>query len=109
VHKGRRGSKAGRHTLKITIQDGDKELGITLEGRVAGPWVAELNRVWVETVPQLGSRILSIDLRNVTYADASGKKVLREIYAQTHAKLIASSPWAQYLAEEIMHVETSAR
>lgn len=107
--KVRRGHKAGRHTLKITIQNGDKEIGITLEGRVAGPWVAELNRVWTETAPLLGDRTLSIDLRNVIYADALGKQVLREIYAQTHAKLIASSPWAQYLAEEITHSETTAR
>lgn len=80
-------------------------MNITLEGRVAGPWVAELNRVWVETAPQLNNRTLSIDLRNVIYADASGKEVLREIYAHTHAKLIASSPWAKFLAEEITQSE----
>jgi hypothetical protein len=83
-------------------------VNITLEGRVAGPWVAELNRVWVEIAPQLKNRTLSIDLRNVIYADASGKQVLREIYAQTRAKLIASSPWAQYLAEEITQPEAKA-
>jgi hypothetical protein len=44
----------------------------------------------------------------VIYADALGKQVLREIYAHTHARLIASSPWAQYLAEEIKHSETPA-
>jgi hypothetical protein len=102
-------AKAGRDTLKITIQNGDKEIGITLEGRVAGPWVAELSRVWVETAPQLANRTVSIDLRNVIYADALGKQVLREIYAQTHARLIASSPWAQYLAEEITHADAPAR
>ena len=91
----------GRYTLKISIQNGDKEIGMTLEGRVAGAWVAELSRVWVEMAPQLGTKALSIDLQNVTYADTTGKQVLREIYAQTHASLIASSPWAQYLAEEI--------
>src|SRR3954447_8413767 len=99
----------GRHTLKITIQSDDKQIGMTLEGRVAGAWVAELSRVWVETAPQLGPKTLSIDLRNVTYADAPGKQVLREIYAQTHATLVASSPWAQYLAEEIMHSQAQAR
>ena len=76
---------------------------------MAGPWVEELNRVWMETAPQLGKRTLSIDLRNVIFADAAGKQVLREIYAQTHAKLIASSPWAQYLAEEITRSEKAAR
>ena len=98
----------GRHTLKITIQNNDREIGMTLEGRVAGPWVAELSRVWVETAPQLGQKTLSIDLRNVIYADAPGKQVLREIYAQTRARLIASSPWAQYLAEEITKSQAQA-
>jgi hypothetical protein len=52
---------------------------------------------------------VSIDLRNVTYADAAGKQVLREIYAQTHVKFIVSSPWTQYLADEITQSETPAR
>ena len=68
---------------------------------MAGPWVEELNRIWVETAPQLGTKTLSIDLQNVTYADALGKRALKEIYAQTHARLIANSPWAQYLVDEI--------
>jgi hypothetical protein len=74
---------------------------MTLEGRVAGPWVAELSRVWTDTAPQLGTKTLSIDLQNVIYADVPGKKLLRDIYSQTRANLVASSPWAQYLAEEI--------
>jgi len=73
-----------------------------LEGRVAGPWVAELKRAWVETASQLDKKTLSIDIRNVTYADGNGKQLLREIYAQSHAEIIASSPWARYLAAEIM-------
>jgi hypothetical protein len=72
-----------------------------LEGRVAGPWAEELNRVWVETAPQLASRKLTIDLHNVTYADAKGKSILRAIYAQTKAVLVASTPWTQFLAAEI--------
>jgi anti-anti-sigma regulatory factor len=89
--------------LKITIQESDKAIEIKLEGRVAGPWAAELSRAWMETAPQLGQRNLLIDLRNVTYSDAIGKQALQEIYTQTQAKLVTSSPWTQYLAEEIMH------
>jgi hypothetical protein len=81
---------------------------MTLEGRVAGPWVAELSRVWMETAPQLAQRTFSIDLRNVIYADGPGKQVLRDIYAQTHARLVASSPWSQYLAEEITNTHPQA-
>jgi hypothetical protein len=108
MHKDRRGLRTGRHTLKITIQSDNTEISMTLEGRVAGPWVAELSRVWVDTAPQLGPKTLSIDLQNVIYADAPGKQVLREIYAQSHARLIASSPWAQYLAEEITQSQAQA-
>lgn len=72
-----------------------------LEGRVAGPWANELDRVWSETAPTLQSKKLVIDLHNVTYADASGKQVLRDIYAQTHAELVASTPWTQFLVEEV--------
>lgn len=81
---------------------------MTLEGRVAGPWVAELSRTWKETAPQLGNKTLSINLQNVTYADLPGKQVLRDIYAQSHPTLVASSPWAQYLAQEITQSHAQA-
>lgn len=87
--------------LRITIQDKAEEMEIRLEGRIAGPWVVELDRVWVETAPLLASRKLTINLRNVTYADATGKQVLKEIYAQTNAVLVAGSPWTQFLAAEV--------
>lgn len=88
-------------TLRISVFEYEKTMGIILEGRVAGPWVAELSRVWVETAPQLNSRKFLIDLRNVTYADSAGTDALKQIYKQTHAKLLAGSPWTEYLASEI--------
>ena len=91
----------GLNTLRITIQDTAEALEMRLEGRVAGPWASELDRVWLEAAPRLQSRKLVIDLHNVTYADASGKQVLRGIYAQTHAELVATTPWTQFLAEEV--------
>jgi hypothetical protein len=88
-------------TLRISVFEYEKTMGITLEGRVAGAWVAELRRVWVETAPLLHSRKVVIDLRNVTFADSAGTEALKEIYSQTHAKLLATSPWTEYLAKEI--------
>ena len=87
--------------MRITIQDTADALEMRLEGRVAGPWASELDRVWLEAAPRLQSKKLIIDLHNVTYADATGKQVLRDIYAQTHAELVASTPWTQFLAEEV--------
>jgi anti-anti-sigma regulatory factor len=76
-------------------------MAIKLEGRVAGPWVAELDHAWSEIASRLGSKELSLDLSGVTYADESGKQVLRNIYAQTQAMLVTSTPWTQFLAEEV--------
>lgn len=97
----------GLNTLRITIQDKAEALEMTLEGRVAGPWASELDRVWVEAAPRLQSKKLVIDLHNVTYADASGKQVLRDIYTQTHAELVATTPWTQFLAEEVTADKTA--
>ncbi|HEY1984273.1 MAG TPA: hypothetical protein VGG85_02630 [Terracidiphilus sp.] len=93
--------EAGQLTLRITIQENDTAITITLEGRVAGPWIAELSNAWREIAPKLSNRRLSIDLRNVIYSEPQGKQVLREIYAQTHATLVATTPWTEYLAQEI--------
>lgn len=68
---------------------------------MAGPWVAELDRVWRETAARLNGKRLSLDLRNVTYSDAVGKALLRDIVARTQAELVTSSAWSQYLADEI--------
>ncbi len=87
--------------LRISIQETAAELELKLEGRIAGPWVAELGRVWVETAPRLASRRLVVDLGGVTYADAAGTQLLSEIYAQTRADLLAGTVWTQSLAEQI--------
>jgi hypothetical protein len=93
--------RTGQHTLRISIQESDQSIGFILEGRIVGPWVEELKRAWMELVPRLRGKQLRLDLRNVTYSDAGGKNVLREIVDRTQAELITSSPWTQYLAEEI--------
>lgn len=68
---------------------------------MAGPWVEELKCAWVQTTARLDGKKLSLDLRNVTYSDAVGKALLREIVASTQAELVTSSAWSQYLADEI--------
>jgi anti-anti-sigma regulatory factor len=88
--------------LKITLQESENAVKVVLEGRITGPWVTELNRAWVETVPRIGSRRVEIDMRNVIYADAAGKQVLRTIFSQSGAKLVGSSLGIQDLAEEIV-------
>jgi len=74
---------------------------IKLEGRVAGPWASELDRLWEEKAPTVAKKKLSLDLRGTTYADIGGIKVLRAIYSQTKATILTGTPWTEYLAEEV--------
>ncbi len=98
----------GQHTLRITTQQVDHTIRITLEGRVAGPWAAELGRAWADLAPSVRNNKLTIDLRNTTFADMRGLEVLRTIYATTQAHLIANTPWTEHLAQEITRTPTSA-
>ncbi len=74
---------------------------IKLEGRVAGPWATELGRLWEEKAPVVAQKKLSLDLRETTFADAGGIKVLRAIYSQSGAAILTGTPWTEYLAEEV--------
>jgi anti-anti-sigma regulatory factor len=87
--------------LRISIKQTAETVAIIPEGRVAGPWAAELSRTWAELAPTVGKRNVTVDLRNTTYADASGIQALQEIYRKAAAELITGSPWTKYLAEEV--------
>lgn len=93
--------------LKITIREDEQAVGFTLSGRLAGPWVDELKRAWSETAPRLGSRALQLDLRELTYSDATGKRTLRAIYTQTKAEMIAGTLSSQHLADEITNANAN--
>lgn len=88
--------------LRITIDETSEAIAIRLDGRVTGPWAAELNKAWAEAAPRRGTKKVSLDLRNVTFMDEKGKLVLGAIHAETAAELIAGTPWTRFLAEEIV-------
>ena len=87
--------------LMITTQKSDQGTVLKMKGRVAGPWSEELARYWSQAAARFVHEKLSIDLRDLTFADHRGTDVLRAIYAQTQADLIANTPWTRHLAEEI--------
>ena len=87
--------------LRIYFEENAKAIVIKLEGRVAGPWAAELGRLWEEKAPAVAQKKLSLDLRETTFADATGIQVLRAIYSQTRAAILTGTPWTEYLAQEV--------
>ena len=87
--------------LKITVQRdaAPDTCSLLLEGRLAGPWVEELNSYWCQmSVDQ--QRHTVIDLAGVTFIDANGKLLLTELWQQG-AELRASGCLTRCIVEEI--------
>lgn len=62
--------------LRITAERDPDGIHFKLDGKVAGPWVDELERSWyAATEAAEGGRVL-VDLSEVTFVDAEGKKLL---------------------------------
>jgi ABC-type transporter Mla MlaB component len=88
--------------LRISIQELPDAVTMKLEGRVSGPWTAELSRAWQSLETSLGSKRLSVDLSGLDFVDVGGEELLREIHQKTRADFIADSPLAKYFAEQAM-------
>jgi ABC-type transporter Mla MlaB component len=86
--------------LRVTIHQQEGEnVTLEIEGKVAGLHVPELHRAWKDLAPSLGARRLRVDLRGVTHVDATGQKLLSEIYADSCAEFLADTPLTKYFAE----------
>ena len=87
--------------LKISTDiDIDSDLTtFVLEGRLAGPWVDELQRCW-EATPGKNRKRRRVDLTGVTYVDADGKAALARMHEEG-AELIAAGCLTRCIVEEI--------
>jgi anti-anti-sigma regulatory factor len=68
--------------LRITVHDNPESLTVQLEGRLAGPWVRELEDCWQSTRVSQRKAVLCFDLTGVTYIDAAGKEFLAAMHIQ---------------------------
>jgi hypothetical protein len=59
--------------LRVTIDNDASLIMFKLEGRLAGEWVAELERAWLAADR---SKLIKVDLTGVTFVDEGGKKLL---------------------------------
>jgi hypothetical protein len=68
--------------LRITVHDNPGSLTVQLEGRLAGPWVRELEGCWQSTRASQRKPVLRFDLTGVTYIDAAGKEFLAAMHTE---------------------------
>ena len=85
--------------LKITTQSTEASTRITVEGRLVGPWVGELERCWRESERSASGRPVLVDLRGVTFVEQEGKTLLSRM-CQSGAELLAAGCCMKSIVEE---------
>ncbi len=85
--------------LRITIKQEEGTTEFELEGKLAGPWVAELERCW-RTTATPGVSSIRVHLRAVSFIDAAGKELLAKMY-RDGAELAAVGCMTKAIVAEI--------
>jgi hypothetical protein len=68
--------------LRIHIEDQSEPMTFILEGRLAGPWVAELEKCWHVAVSSRPTAGVVLKLAALTFVDDHGKDLLCRMHKQ---------------------------
>lgn len=91
--------------LRITTEKKRGKTVLSVEGRLTGAWVETLANCWRTRVPE---EKFSVDLCGVSFIDAAGKALLKEIHEQG-GKLIAEGCLNQAIVQEIEGRERNSK
>jgi outer membrane protein len=68
--------------LRITTEKKRGKLVLTVEGRLAGPWVSTLEQCWRDARAGSPTEKVSVNLCGVSFIDPAGKTLLKDIHHQ---------------------------
>ena len=86
--------------LRITLDKNTRATALRVEGRLAGPWVNELEQAWRAATSDPTDGRVCVDLTDVTFIGEDGKQLLETMYARG-AKLKACGCANRRLIDEI--------
>jgi len=86
--------------LRITTEQKRGKVILSVEGRLAGQWVTALEQCWKDLRTWAPNGKFSINLCGVSFIDAAGKALLKEIHHQG-ARLVAEGCLNQAIVKEI--------
>ena len=86
--------------LRITIAEDLTEQRWTLQGRLSGPWVAQLKSNWERSHCPNGSRKCVVDVSSVTFVDLDGERVLAAMI-RDGAQFIATGVYTKHILETL--------
>jgi len=68
--------------LRITIEKKQEKAAMKLEGKLAGPWVDELERAWSSVSSDRPGDNIGVDIRGLMFIDDGGRKLLSRMCAE---------------------------
>jgi len=86
--------------LRITTHDCPESLTFQLEGKLAGPWVRELEDCCRQALATRRRPVVRVDLTGVTSLDAAGSKFLAALHARG-AEFVAAGCLMKAIVAEI--------
>jgi ABC-type transporter Mla MlaB component len=86
--------------LRVTVSAKRKTITFQLEGKIAVPWLQELENCWDTTVARVPEPVIRVDLSGVTFIDSAGQACLAAMYRQG-AEFIAPDCVTKDLVREI--------
>src|SRR5215469_1493216 len=87
--------------LKISTETSAAMLVLVLEGSLSGPWVREVESVWLRTTLDRKPGSVRVDLSDVTFVSDEGKRWLEQICV-SGAEIVSSDLATKALADELM-------
>jgi anti-anti-sigma factor len=92
--------------LRINTRGTSGEISLTLEGKLAGAWVTELERTWRAASANAAGRPLRVNLNEVTFIDSAGKSLLATMHRHG-VQLVAVTCMMKSIVEEISRRQDS--
>src|SRR5256885_15406178 len=86
--------------FRITTEKKRGKVVLTVEGRLAGQGVSTFEQCWRELRGDSPQEKFSVNLCGVTFIDAAGRALLKEIYREG-GKLVAEGGLNQGIVEDI--------
>ena len=86
--------------LRITTTTGAEGTEVTIEGRLAGPWVEEMAACWRILIARQTAHAIRINLDAVTFVSAAGQALLRTLHNQG-AVLMATECMMRAIVEQL--------
>ena len=86
--------------FRIHTKRGPESTCLTIEGKLTGPWVSELEKCWRDEFKAEPVKPIVVNLASVFFVDASGRALLSRMRRQG-AKFVARGRLMKALVEEI--------